>query len=53
MLLDTIVLNLIINGLPSKPQGTLQTVIEDLVLNLIINGLPSKLELWDFDNYNI
>ena len=43
-----VVLNLIINGLPSIwdliAQGTLQTV----VLNLIINGLPSILIDWKY-----
>ena len=38
------VLNLIINGLPSKlKDGEFQVVAVGLVLNLIINGLPSKL----------
>ena len=38
------VLNLIINGLPSKPHiaGFPAAVNFFLVLNLIINGLPSK-----------
>ena len=42
-----IVLNLIINGLPSKPiSDTLKLTLESLiVLNLIINGLPSKLKV--------
>ena len=40
----TLVLNLIINGLPSKLMGEfpLYSVIKLAVLNLIINGLPSK-----------
>ena len=40
------VLNLIINGLPSKQKSTLKvcTTICIFVLNLIINGLPSKLK---------
>ena len=54
------VLNLIINGLPSKPKGTLNECLVALrVLNLIINGLPSKqktkrvqqLRLWCFKPY--
>ena len=41
------VLNLIINGLPSKQNdGTKKTRVWLLVLNLIINGLPSKLLRW-------
>ena len=39
------VLNLIINGLPSKPLGlSLRGRLLVDVLNLIINGLPSKLK---------
>ena len=38
----TIVLNLIINGIPSIPQGKSKTLKSyHLVLNLIINGIPS------------
>ena len=38
------VLNLIINGLPSKPTWNMNGGFVQLqVLNLIINGLPSKL----------
>ena len=37
-----VVLNLIINGLPSKQPVHLVPVIPTIVLNLIINGLPSK-----------
>ena len=38
------VLNLIINGLPSKQKEMLNVVKGKIeVLNLIINGLPSKL----------
>ena len=36
------VLNLIINGLPSKLKTRKLIVIDLSVLNLIINGLPSK-----------
>ena len=37
------VLNLIINGLPSKQEEKmLEKEIREKVLNLIINGLPSK-----------
>ena len=39
------VLNLIINGLPSKPKKAALDIYEgkvSFVLNLIINGLPSK-----------
>ena len=37
------VLNLIINGLPSKPQNdSPKGCLVVKVLNLIINGLPSK-----------
>ena len=41
------VLNLIINGLPSKLKKQWAQLTPDnyLVLNLIINGLPSKLSL--------
>ena len=41
------VLNLIINGLPSKLtlKGTIYGVAKNEVLNLIINGLPSKQKL--------
>ena len=40
-----LVLNLIINGLPSKHTlyDTFCMTLEHAVLNLIINGLPSKL----------
>ena len=39
-----VVLNLIINGLPSKQKEMLNVVKKKIeVLNLIINGLPSKL----------
>ena len=38
------VLNLIINGLPSKPTKYLFVILALGVLNLIINGLPSKLD---------
>ena len=38
-----VVLNLIINGLPSKHEtGKTLKVARYVVLNLIINGLPSK-----------
>ena len=37
-----LVLNLIINGLPSKHDMVILAVSELYVLNLIINGLPSK-----------
>ena len=40
---DAMVLNLIINGLPSILYETLEECKKDLVLNLIINGLPSIL----------
>ena len=36
-----LVLNLIINGLPSILKGYIQANPETTVLNLIINGLPS------------
>ena len=39
------VLNLIINGLPSKHERLLEIYKNINVLNLIINGLPSKLSL--------
>ena len=40
---DIQVLNLIINGLPSKLKRRLEHIDELIeVLNLIINGLPSK-----------
>ena len=41
------VLNLIINGLPSKrfSWGSRICPLQDQVLNLIINGLPSKLQV--------
>ena len=43
LLTFVVVLNLIINGLPSKPTGIKRVLNEKrLVLNLIINGLPSK-----------
>ena len=40
----SIVLNLIINGLPSKPMPEVSyvSIMDERVLNLIINGLPSK-----------
>ena len=39
------VLNLIINGLPSKQNIEFRKdAISKMVLNLIINGLPSKLQ---------
>ena len=40
------VLNLIINGLPSKPPVGTNWELRLKVLNLIINGLPSKLLLF-------
>ena len=45
--LAILVLNLIINGLPSKPQKYADYVPVDEVLNLIINGLPSKQQWLD------
>ena len=47
-LVTLFVLNLIINGLPSKLKKRLKSdaMVEEKVLNLIINGLPSKL-VWD------
>ena len=39
----TLVLNLIINGLPSKQKSLNDMLDANKVLNLIINGLPSKL----------
>ena len=38
------VLNLIINGLPSKHKKKVDDLKSMIVLNLIINGLPSKLQ---------
>ena len=43
VLLKRVVLNLIINGLPSIWKSINLRKIEGLVLNLIINGLPSIL----------
>ena len=40
---EDIVLNLIINGLPSILGALKADSMDDLVLNLIINGLPSIL----------
>ena len=48
------VLNLIINGLPSKLEEKYQHYINDEeydVLNLIINGLPSKLNRQQFNKF--
>ena len=45
------VLNLIINGLPSKLSLYCSSVKGTTVLNLIINGLPSKLRKIDFIDY--
>ena len=42
-LVSSFVLNLIINGLPSKLKEIDLKLSSYLVLNLIINGLPSKL----------
>ena len=42
-IINLVVLNLIINGLPSKHKFVyFEGVSESRVLNLIINGLPSK-----------
>ena len=40
------VLNLVINGIPSIPNGcSLETAKELIVLNLVINGIPSIQEI--------
>ena len=41
-IIEEYVLNLIINGLPSKHQKDIMLLTINSVLNLIINGLPSK-----------
>ena len=40
-----LVLNLIINGIPSIPKKAVEYVAKTLVLNLIINGIPSILSV--------
>ena len=39
----TIVLNLVISGIPSIHKGISEEIAEKLVLNLVISGIPSIL----------